>query len=610
MWDEADPYLEEECHELAAVLETPPGVPFERRAQFRRFGELRAQLKQPAANPHGIAKAALAASTKSEHVRVLRLVQEAPSSYDTLAVATALLEILSQARRKHQWKWSTTSKKGAAIQGALKLLPLYVRAESIALSDYPEWTQGMKTLNAKAKEESPRAVTPVTLAQITEAVTKAPTAELKSILIVAWLCAARIGDLLQLHVDDLTWDASRRCLAVTYRRGKTIKVRGPYTLQTEVPERWAEIVSTYLKDQKGRVWSVTVAAVCSVLRSVDPTLECRGIRRGSLQLMARNDVPEEVLLLFSGHTTLNMLRRYLAWGLVGSRKESTMMSASRKLVGGGFHISPEERRPHFLNCLGHEAPSSTEFRRMDGKEQFRGKNTLPLHSKPVTGSVDLQRIRSWRLPKMLRRLVLENLRWLDDKTIYRQFLSNGTARTQSSIRYSPKDIDTMLRTGKLRVACPPLEFGGARGFTVVEADKHRRRPILEPFLNDLFKQVPTVRFAPLEHRRRQIATSKYAATFDFASWYDQLGLDRKVGAFFAAKAGNKWLAPTTLPMGFRPSCATAQCVTWAIVHGIESGTTCRVITYIDNVIILGQSKTRCTRSLNVFWLARTKPEQC
>ena len=54
--------------------------------------------------------------------------------------------------------WSTALKKAASLQGAVRLLPLYVEAEPVKLTEMVEWTQGVKYLGVKCREESPRAI--------------------------------------------------------------------------------------------------------------------------------------------------------------------------------------------------------------------------------------------------------------------------------------------------------------------------------------------------------------------------------------------------------------------------------------------------------------------
>ena len=47
------------------------------------------------------------------------------------------------------------------------------------------------------------------------------------------------------------------------------------------------------------------------MREIDPSLEQRSFRRGSIQqLCAQPNVTEQTVLTYSGHATISMMRRY------------------------------------------------------------------------------------------------------------------------------------------------------------------------------------------------------------------------------------------------------------------------------------------------------------
>jgi hypothetical protein len=74
--------------------------------------------------------------------------------------------------------------------------------------------------------------------------------------------------------------------------------------------------------------------VTAALRLGHMELEQRSLRRGALQTMADKGVSEEVMLQFSGHTTVAMLRRYLDWGRKGMDRAKGTRSAATFLAGG------------------------------------------------------------------------------------------------------------------------------------------------------------------------------------------------------------------------------------------------------------------------------------
>jgi hypothetical protein len=160
---------------------------------------------------------------------------------------------------------------------------------------------------------------------------------------LAWLTAARVGCVMQLTTRDVLLNPQGD-LTVHFRRGKGVKLRGPYTVHSKCPAKWQELLRetlaqakdgwlfpcNSLKDRQEQGREVTAA-----LRKVDKTLEQRSIRRGSLQAMASDAATEEATLLhFSGHTNLPMLRRYLEWGRRGEKRAQESRRAAEALQRG------------------------------------------------------------------------------------------------------------------------------------------------------------------------------------------------------------------------------------------------------------------------------------
>jgi hypothetical protein len=129
---------------------------------------------------------------------------------------------------------------------------------------------------------------------------------------------------LQLATEDIHWKSEKE-LSITFRRGKGVKARGPYTVHTLVGE-WATLIKQWMPSH-GPLWpkahteygrTVLGTKVKECLRrgddSCDVLLEQRSLRRGALQTMAAKGVAEDVLLHFSGHTNSQQLWRYLGWG--------------------------------------------------------------------------------------------------------------------------------------------------------------------------------------------------------------------------------------------------------------------------------------------------------
>ena len=77
---------------------------------------------------------------------------------------------------------------------------------------------------------------------------------------------------------------------------------------------------------------------------------------------------------------------------------------------------------------------------------------------------------------------------------------------------------------------------------------------------------------------------------DLSSYFDQFPLDESVRQFFGIRFGNRRSRMRVLPMGFRPSAQIAQALTWLLCAGLEVNGV-KIITYIDNILILAPSKS-------------------
>jgi len=269
IWEGAVPDQEDELLLRACPLTNQEaaeiGISAPTKGYPSRFGDLRRLVMNKPVTMHPVARKALSAATRDEHVRVIRtVIREAPTNYNDWGVGKALLELLMQLKKSRQWKWATTAKKAASLQGALRILQLYVDAASVDLSRDAEWASGVRYLNAKAREEQPRAVVSATFADMQTAVRQG-TPLTQGALALAWLVAGRFGDILSLDSDDIKLEQD--VVTITYRRGKTVSKRGPYTVFSQVPDVWMPHVRGAVS-RKGRVFAgVKVKDLTKALRS-------------------------------------------------------------------------------------------------------------------------------------------------------------------------------------------------------------------------------------------------------------------------------------------------------------------------------------------------------
>ncbi len=185
-----------------------------------------------------------------------------------------------------------------------------------------------KHLEQLAHAEQPvRPVTPMTTSEL-EILLSKDTSHLATLVGVAFLAGQRMGDIAQISIRDFQLTPDR--LLVTIRRGKVIGRIGPFTVS--LPRKRAGMtcvvvsrVEEMIANSRGAQFILTTSnteaerarvaeQVTSLLRSINPELETRSVRRGGLARLAEAGVPVETVLLYSRHCSLAMLYRYLDAG--------------------------------------------------------------------------------------------------------------------------------------------------------------------------------------------------------------------------------------------------------------------------------------------------------
>ena len=131
-----------------------------------------------------------------------------------------------------------------------------------------------------SRSEHPRVPKAATADQVTAALRAEPSRPTRLLLAVTWLLCGRTGDCLQLEKDDVVARDGSRAFTVTFRRGKTVKKRGPYSLHSSFPEEWMAILEIDWPDVAwvDQMRLSSVPAVLAALRRVDPDLENRSLR--------------------------------------------------------------------------------------------------------------------------------------------------------------------------------------------------------------------------------------------------------------------------------------------------------------------------------------------
>ena len=254
-----------------------------------------------------------------------------------------------------------------------------------------------------------------------------------------------------------------------------------------------------------------------------------------------------------------------------------------------------------MRFAGSEAPKLHE---LPGAKNgpLPDEDALPLHAKPVTGTIDYDALRN--LPaanEAVKNHARSALQWTSDPSRYTALLMHGRCHNnrKGQCRLPDPDLEIMMALRKYEAAESIWAVG--RAFTVPEWAKRRRRPVYEPYVNDFFSQVPTVAFRSREKRLSLVRrfVGGWAATIDFAAYYDQFSLAPAVRPFFGLRTRKGLLQATTLPMGFRASCAVAQWATWLITD-LPARDDVEIMTYIDNVMVVAKTQTAVKQTMDLI----------
>lgn len=151
---------------------------------------------------------------------------------------------------------------------------------------------------------------------------------------------------MKLSPDDVSFPKGK-IMNVRFRRGKTASKSGQYTIAQPLPSQatqdWVEMAN-----RENQLWlfpGVETADLTAHLRSINPQLECRSLRRGRLQYLSQIGYGDEELLHVSRHAGLPMLRRYLTFGSdSGENRRQAMRITELGQKQEQLNVSPRHLR--------------------------------------------------------------------------------------------------------------------------------------------------------------------------------------------------------------------------------------------------------------------------
>lgn len=206
----------------------------------------------------------------------------------------------------------------------------------------------MRAAGIKAREELPKQPTPATWQEVTKVLDSEKSLPAFAAILLAWLTCARTGCVLQLSTEDVVINPNHT-LSVRFRKGKSVRARGPYCVHTTViPPRYRKRLIKWLAQRRHSLFTgaITGPDIKLALRRVNPQLEQRSLRRGALQQLATfPGITDATLMEFSGHTQVATLRRYLSWGTAAAHLRTTMQAAAAPLTTPSIRFDKEQTPP-------------------------------------------------------------------------------------------------------------------------------------------------------------------------------------------------------------------------------------------------------------------------
>lgn len=216
------------------------------------------------------------------------------------------------------WKLSSVL---CRVRNTAMLTSRYSNLELTTQAWFRDFSQGLQRLSAL---EAPKQAVPITLTQLHQllsALIGQKNWQLAAFFALAWLTAARIGDIIKLPRCNIRHLESPMTLKLSLAKG----VFGP---QEKVLQEGplSDIVRRYLHESHQatrhatRLFTCTRQQVTSALRRTDKTLSGHSLRRGALQHADRKGVRSEDLQVLSGHKSTTILQRYIGRASSSRRK--------------------------------------------------------------------------------------------------------------------------------------------------------------------------------------------------------------------------------------------------------------------------------------------------
>lgn len=526
-----------------------------------------------------------------------------------------------QTRRESSRKklaYSTVSRILGTMIGAFQALPFYTKyGPSVNITDWP-FVKGMakavERMTARDGVHEPTPATPVEVGRALRNLDRDGHLDAAALLVGSWYTCQRPSDVLLVETAHVTKPEAEDQYQIGFNQGKTVGRIPPYYINCRIPNeearnQWDHKVSRalnrrqkYLFEFKNRYQrSKLLTTLLAYLRQVNPKLEQRSLRRGSLQKLAET-VEEQDVLDYSKHKHVQMLRHYLSNGRLITQEHRRIMAAADTLAppaGGGPTETNKgdnnedmsfggllliDREGHVKFSTDHPPPALQDD--LDITD-------WPLHIKWVTEEpCDIDEITKLAeaCPADLRNEWAEASRWLRDISLYEYDFNVKRARpSQVQQRY----VDDWMRV-KHAVRIADEDICKITGSIVIkltpERTKCRVRGLQVHF--DLNERHPKGSiYTPPNSTRRSaraaVLKAKGCSPWDMAGYYPQFPVTEEISYAQAFLVNGQWYRFTRMVTGARWSAAVATAATRVLSYRHDTRGDVIVDTCVDNVRFAG-----------------------
>ena len=177
----------------------------------------------------------------------------------------------------------------------------------------------------------PKQAKPLTSGEVQRILQRCQDLEMYAATEMMWKTASRLTSITQLMTRDVKELPDGETISMTFRRGKTILVTGPYTMWARVSNETLRYIRSQREHGLEQLFQRSAEQLYGPMHRLLQGYHIRSFRRGAVQQMASTDVTLEELRLVTRHVSDQSLYRYLNSGEESLSERRKMLAMTNKL---------------------------------------------------------------------------------------------------------------------------------------------------------------------------------------------------------------------------------------------------------------------------------------